>query len=48
MKRDTVTQRILLVQPLKLAGEIDPFNPFSAWRVADSPDLRIDRFREFV
>jgi hypothetical protein len=48
MQSDAVTQRILLVQSLKLAGEIYSFNAFSTWSVADNTDFRSHCFRKFV
>ena len=48
MQWDAVTQRILLVQPLKLAGETDSFNIFSTCSITDSTDFSLHCFRKFV
>jgi hypothetical protein len=48
MQWDAVTQRLLLVQPLNLAREVDAINTFSAFRVANGADFLINDCRKFV
>ena len=41
-------QRILIIQPLNLAGQIDAVNTLSTGRVADGTNFKVNRLCKFV